>query len=783
MMKACVIDADPADTSVMDAVVDSGSAPDPTPPTPDTGPGAPPLPRPAMASIRIAISTSTRASVTAVVASGGLRFEVECGSLERMSSSCIGRAFALCSAATAFVACGGEEPVADGGTVDSAADGGLVVLPPDIPWLDEGRPPIRLAPCPPGWREVLEETGFSTCDPYPEDGPADCENGEAHFPGEPGCLPIGDPCPSGDYATDLRTTGPVVYVNPAAPAGGDGSFAAPFGALSDVIWSALASGTTVALAKGTYEGVLPLKAGVHVVGACAADTRITGITAPVTAVVSITTSGEPAVVRNLTIADAPQVGVAVRDGRSATLEGVLIDGVTDTGILVNGGSEVTANSVVIEATRQESGQRGWGLLLDEGAQFEGSRLISRHNVEVGLAARRPGTSVRITDAVFAETQPRPTDRRFGRGVGVLVGARFEAERVFIFRNTDVGLDASGAGSTVVLTDTVVRESGFGASAGVPTHGIAIGSGATLEAARLLVSRNVDSALFSEGADTSVTLTDAVIRETTPRPADDGGGRGIQVGAGAQLEATRLLVTRNHEIGLLVDGAATSVTLVDAAIRETDAHEGAGDYGWGIGVQSGAVLRATRLVVAENVDLGVYAFDEETSVTLADGVVRDTQPHLRTGEFGLAISGQTGAVVSLERVQIDGAYETGLVALWGAVIDANDVTIERVERSSCDCPERGFGYAAAVIAGELRMSRFAIREAATCGLFVSSDSTGGVPSLDLESGLVESNPIGACVQVDGYDLMRLTRGVVFRDNETSLQSTMLPVPSPVDGIGL
>ncbi len=51
-------------------------------------------------------------------------------------------------------------------------------------------------------------------------------------------------------------------------------------------------------------------------------------------------------------------------------------------------------------------------------------------------------------------------------------------------------------------------------------------------------------------------------------------------------------------------------------------------------------------------------------------------------------------------------------------------------------------------------------------------------MDLRAGLVSECAIGACVQVDDYDLGRLTEDVEYRDNETNLDVTRLPIPSPV-----
>jgi len=129
--------------------------------------------------------------------------------------------------------------------------------------------------------------------------------GEAHFPGEPGCRPIGDPCPAGDYATTLPSGDRIIYVLAGAAAGGDGTIGAPFATLSEVSWFSVNAGTTVALGKGTYEGTLPLRAGARVVGACAAKTLLTDVPSLIQAVITVTSAGPPAVVENLAVIGSP----------------------------------------------------------------------------------------------------------------------------------------------------------------------------------------------------------------------------------------------------------------------------------------------------------------------------------------------------------------------------------------------------------------------------------------------------------------------------------------------
>ena len=50
-------------------------------------------------------------------------------------------------------------------------------------------------------------------------------------------------------------------------------------------------------------------------------------------------------------------------------------------------------------------------------------------------------------------------------------------------------------------------------------------------------------------------------------------------------------------------------------------------------------------------------------------------------------------------------------------------------------------------------------------------------VDLSSGEVRENLIGACVQAAGYDVARLTDDVRYIENGTNLDSVELPVPDP------
>jgi hypothetical protein len=88
-----------------------------------------------------------------------------------------------------------------------------------------------------------------------------------------------------------------------------------------------------------------------------------------------------------------------------------------------------------------------------------------------------------------------------------------------------------------------------------------------------------------------------------------------------------------------------------------------------------------------------------------------------------------------------------------------------------CAGFGAGIGIAVLDGaEASLARFASTDNALAGLQIATLGT-----LDAENGRVAGNLVGANVQTEGFDLARITRRVVY-DNEQNLDASALPVPS-------
>jgi hypothetical protein len=169
---------------------------------------------------------------------------------------------------------------------------------------------------------------------------------------------------------------------------------------------------------------------------------------------------------------------------------------------------------------------------------------------------------------------------------------------------------------------------------------------------------------------------------------------------------------------------------------------------------------------------------DASLVLEDAVLRDSLSSEPAGVFGrgLSISGSTSEA-TLTRVALEDKRDSA-IASFGANLTLQDVSIDRtIERA---CAQRSgcyaFGHGMGVYGGSLTADMLRIRAADLCGLQIAFDA-----EVDLANGLVAGTRIGACVQIDGYDLSRLSTDVRYTENGINLDATTLPVPSPTSSL--
>ncbi|MBW2461126.1 MAG: hypothetical protein JRH11_05735 [Deltaproteobacteria bacterium] len=679
-------------------------------------------------------------------------------------------------------ACGDDEAVDAGGDAmvghDAmvAPDAGFVA-PPEIPWLAAGIPPFEW-PCPSGWQNTTEGN-FTFCTPYADAGPSACPAGEAHFVGEPGCRAIGAACPSGEFADGLPSDGSVVFVSPGASPGGNGTMGSPYPTLAEVPWSTLTSGTTVALGKGTYPGIIRVPAGVHVVGACVNETVLTGAAIGTSrAVIYGAAPGEPASVRDLSIVDPQQFGVWADEGHRLRVQGVLISGAAGWGAFVQGvGTEMTLADVVIRDTRAPlEGNSGAGILAVLGGRVEAVRVVVEDSAETGVIVASPGSEAELTDVAIIGSYPtsrEPTVSTEGRGLDVEYGASVVANHVYLQQNHESAIFVAREGARVALNDAVITDTLPRSDASTFGAGIFVGIDGHLSGSRVVVLRSAHHGL-SLGEGGSVELTDALVLDTRA-PNENATGIGVYATRDSTLSLTRFGAAQNRSTGIII-GGPSEATLVDILVQDT-LPSGRFAAGYGLVFLEATTVNASRLVVEGNRMMGIGVILGST-LTLTDAVIRNTLPAMDgAGSYGIFAASE--ATLDGTRVAVDGASSVGVISALGGRATLRDLRVTQVARPECEgegCAGRPGGHGVSAEDSTLTIERFAVLGSELCGVFVAQSSV--PPEVDLMTGVVAGSRIGACLQAPGYDVERLTSGVVYMDNETNFDTnSRLPLPPP------
>lgn len=643
----------------------------------------------------------------------------------------------------------------------AGCDGGSATLdagPPDggmNDGIDEAALP-RLAPCPSGWSEV-DVGGTRACHPYGGGEPSECPSGEARWPGTVSCAPVGGACPSGAFADDLPATG-VLYVQPGAS--GDGTREAPFGTIAEAL-SRAARGSTIALARGVHEGPIALASGVTVRGACAAETVLSVGGAAGGQTVAVAAGVTDAVLADLRIADTARIGVLARG--AVRLEGVVIDEAMLFGVAVLGGSVVAEELVVRDTRRAPDGTFGGGVVVTENGSFEGTRVVLHRNHQFAMAAA--GARATVRDVSVRDT--REGDRP-GLGAALVAegGATLIAERAELGGSLGASVLATGGASVELREAWVHGTRGVGAQQGFGVSATA----SVLRVERTWVHDAQGTAVLAVTG-SRATLIDVLVSGTVETPSLPGWAVGVSVQASeAELERVRVV---DAAAGAYVVQSESILTGRDLSVWNVEAR---GLSGVGLYLSDDVEATVTRLSIERATEAAIIA-NASTRLTLAHALVRDTRGNVATGEFGRGLELLEGSSLELAHARFEMQREVALIFSGGRAT-LRDVRILDTEERGCvatTCPGQGGGIGLGVYRDAIvDVEGFAIDGAALCGVQIG---IGG--QLDLRDGEIARAAVGACVQVPDYDLARLTSGVAYRDNGTSVQATSHYIPDARD----
>lgn len=263
----------------------------------------------------------------------------------------------------------------------------------------------------------------------------------------------------------------------------------------------------------------------------------------------------------------------------------------------------------------------------------------------------------------------------GRRAGVTVlGSSFSVhlEDVLILRARIAGLAIVNGSMTA--RGLVVRETQGLETNGQYGLGVQVSGGARVELSRTVFARNWDVGVLVGGAGTTLTLEDVVVRATQHQERDVYGGRGLVAEDGAQVTAVRAVFEENGYASLFVLDSGTMLVLTDALVRETrTAADGKG--GIGLAVGAGAQAELSRVVFERNRNMALLSSHRGTLLNISDSVVRDTVGRDLDGQFGSGLVASEESQVVVKRTVFDRNRLLGVLGVGaGTMLTLEDVLV-------------------------------------------------------------------------------------------------------------
>jgi hypothetical protein len=410
-----------------------------------------------------------------------------------------------------------------------------------------------------------------------------------------------------------------------------------------------------------------------------------------------------------------------------------------------------------------------------GGAVELSKSIVESSDQYGALVDSGGASMNLEDVAILDTRADFVPQ--GRALFVSVDGAATLRRVLSLRSVQNAISLAGPAVSLVGEDLTIIDTQAQPDDLTHGRGLMMEGGARAEIDRMWIDRSREAAIIAIHDDTFLDVEDLTITNTLPRDADSRFGRGLVVEYGSDAEVRRALIADNLDAAVYVNQPSTSLLLEDAVVRDTGSEVSSTSRGRGMEVILGASTTLHRVDVIRNREVGVLV-SSGSSLSFEDLRILDTAPSEWDGDHGRAFSVQLDSTVNGRGLLIERCAEVGFASAGdGVVVDLADVVIRDVARVACTregtC-EDGFGMAlGAYVGARVTASHFLIERAATCG--VQIDAAG----LDLSHGVVASSVIGACVGSPDFDLDRIQDDVEYVDNESSVDTTSLPVPDFIE----
>jgi Right handed beta helix region len=325
-------------------------------------------------------------------------------------------------------------------------------------------------------------------------------------------------------------------------------------------------------------------------------------------------------------------GAATGDGLDRTLPVNLATGLT----AAASGGVIVALAQGSYASNQISLDRDIALV---GACASQTQLSAATADEINALVLLAGSGARIADLTLTGNRPGVTATSDGThldnvqiqdalafGVNVAAGGRLTVANVLI----------SGTRTT---------------SAQTGGSGLSVSGGASATVAGVALVGNRGAAISVAGANSSVAGSDVIVTNTVAAGAG-GAGQGASVSTAGNLDLTRAVFANNRDAGVVVEGAGSSLALVDTFITATTAVAAGTLSGAAIFASGGSGVTAQRLLAKGNA-LGVRIAGADTTLDLQDSIIADpSAPGANpAANSGAGVLGEGGPTITAQRLAL------------------------------------------------------------------------------------------------------------------------------------
>lgn len=597
--------------------------------------------------------------------------------------------------------------------------------------------PRRMRPeCAAGW-ERIDDPPLDPCVPMRVLTAGCPTQGTVDFYGDgAGCVPIGSPCPTADAWPEYPPEEePAFYVDDDAIGPGGGTRADPFPTIGEALLLAPIN-STIAVGRGEYTESLQItKDGVHLRGACAADTLLHG---PTNATDVIEIFGAAVELSDLSIDNGVELAIAVGGARTKIHDLQVGTGAGE-GINVGAGSAELDHVFV-------HGRGTFGIVQGHGTQLTVSRTVIE------------GSGRPAFDNFQGALEVRDTRTAGSQGISARDGS-VRVERSLIEDATSAGILVSHG--TIALEDVIV--SGVRATGTESGYGIAAVADGPVSLSRVYVEGALSSAVAingEEGSAASATLehVTARVRGLSPDPARIRNALSFRVVDSVSLKDVSVDAGPSSIITLY----QTHHARVDRVVGRTTAST---DDAYGLYLQGGTSTVSHVELYGSYVD--ALFIGDATTASVSDFFASGTGGGARLD------ANETGSSCSwLERVHVEGAGAHGVEINGGAAAAVRDLRVHANAASNGACLSLRNS-------AQVSIRRFELDGAHLfdTGIELPVAHNGGTtsacaylePMFVLEEGLIERNETGARVfreDLTAFDVLKLLR---YEDNGVAIET--------------